>query len=155
MAVSLCRILQLTLGSCVNGTNTSSKFSLDIEAHLTRYAYLLVVIEDNDHVAVQEACMVHCLVCHAPCDCPISNHCHAMIFPALQSASDISTRMESISPGMTDTAAKDIHPKEEYYTLKSRATAIPRAAEIEVEECPAPKGSYSLSSLFVKPAQRY
>lgn len=37
-------------------------------------------------------------------------------------------------------------------TLKSRATAIPRADEIEVELCPAPKGSYSLSALFVKPA---
>ena len=31
----------------------------------------------------------------------------------------------------------------------------PRAAEMDVEECPAPKGSYSLSSLFVKPAIAY
>ena len=44
---------------------------------------------------------------------------------------------------------------EECYTLKSRATAMPRAAEMDVEECPAPKGSYSLSSLFVKPANVY
>ena len=34
---------------------------------------------------------------------------------------------------------------------RSRATAMPRPAEIEVEECAAPKGSYSLSERFVKP----
>lgn len=38
-------------------------------------------------------------------------------------------------------------------TLKSRPTAMPSAADTEVELCPAPKGSYSLSSRFVKPAQ--
>jgi len=31
------------------------------------------------------------------------------------------------------------------------ATAIPSDEEIEVELCAAPKGSYSLSDLFVKP----
>ena len=31
------------------------------------------------------------------------------------------------------------------------AVAIPNADEIEVELCPAPKESYSLSALFVKP----
>ena len=31
------------------------------------------------------------------------------------------------------------------------ASAIPKADEIEVELCAAPKGSYSLSCLFVKP----
>ena len=31
------------------------------------------------------------------------------------------------------------------------ATAIPKAEEIEVELCAAPKGSYSLSDLFVNP----
>ena len=31
------------------------------------------------------------------------------------------------------------------------ASAIPNAEEIEVELCAAPKGSYSLSDLFVKP----
>ena len=36
-------------------------------------------------------------------------------------------------------------------TLKSAATDIPRAAEMEVELCPAPKGSYSDSSRLVKP----
>lgn len=39
-------------------------------------------------------------------------------------------------------------------TLKSRPTAMPRAAETEVELCPAPKGSYSLSSRLVKPAAK-
>ena len=34
---------------------------------------------------------------------------------------------------------------------RSRATAMPRPAEIEVEECAAPKGSYSLSARLVKP----
>ncbi|GJE62289.1 hypothetical protein MPOCJGCO_4665 [Methylobacterium trifolii] len=34
---------------------------------------------------------------------------------------------------------------------RSRATAMPRAAEIEVEECAAPNGSYSLSLRLVKP----
>ena len=38
-------------------------------------------------------------------------------------------------------------------TLKSRPTAIPRAADTEVELCPAPNGSYSLSDLFVKPTK--
>ena len=31
------------------------------------------------------------------------------------------------------------------------ASAIPRADDIEAELCAAPKGSYSLSCLFVKP----
>ena len=35
--------------------------------------------------------------------------------------------------------------------LRSRATAMPRPAEIEVEECAAPNGSYSLSARLVKP----
>ena len=34
---------------------------------------------------------------------------------------------------------------------RSRATAMPRPAEIEVEECAAPKQSYSLSARLVKP----
>ena len=35
--------------------------------------------------------------------------------------------------------------------LRSRATAMPRPAEIEVEEWAAPNGSYSLSLRLVKP----
>src|SRR6266446_2675251 len=35
--------------------------------------------------------------------------------------------------------------------LKSRATAMPRPEEIEVELCAAPNGSYSLSDRLVKP----
>ena len=34
---------------------------------------------------------------------------------------------------------------------RSRATAMPSADEIEVEECAAPNGSYSLSARLVKP----
>ena len=34
---------------------------------------------------------------------------------------------------------------------RSRATAKPRAAEIEVEECAAPNGSYGLSLRLVNP----
>src|SRR5207247_4530608 len=34
---------------------------------------------------------------------------------------------------------------------RSRATAMPSAAEIEVEECAAPNASYSLSARLVKP----
>ena len=34
---------------------------------------------------------------------------------------------------------------------RSRATAMPSPAEIEVEECAAPNGSYSLSARLVKP----
>ena len=37
------------------------------------------------------------------------------------------------------------------FPSKSLATDIPRPAEIEVELCAAPKGSYSLSLLFVNP----
>jgi hypothetical protein len=35
--------------------------------------------------------------------------------------------------------------------LRSRATAMPSPAEMEVEECAAPNGSYSLSLRRVKP----
>ena len=35
--------------------------------------------------------------------------------------------------------------------LKSRPTAIPKAAETDVDACPAPKGSYSDSDRLVKP----
>ena len=35
--------------------------------------------------------------------------------------------------------------------FRSRATAMPSPAEIEVEECAAPNGSYSLSARRVKP----
>ena len=35
--------------------------------------------------------------------------------------------------------------------LYFEASAIPRAAEIDVEECPTPKESYSLSFLLGKP----
>lgn len=35
--------------------------------------------------------------------------------------------------------------------VRSRATAIPSPAEMEVDEWPAPKASYSLSLRFVKP----
>ena len=38
---------------------------------------------------------------------------------------------------------------------KSLATANPRAAEIEVAACAAPKGSYSLSDLLVKPERPF
>ena len=48
-------------------------------------ACLLIIVEDDNHVLVQEACMIHGLVRHAPCDGSIPNHCHAMIFPALHS----------------------------------------------------------------------
>ena len=34
---------------------------------------------------------------------------------------------------------------------RSRATAMPSADEIDVEECAAPNGSYSLSARLVKP----
>ena len=33
----------------------------------------------------------------------------------------------------------------------SRAAAMPTAADMDVELCPAPNGSYSLSDRFVKP----
>ncbi|GJE78660.1 hypothetical protein BGCPKDLD_5282 [Methylorubrum suomiense] len=36
-------------------------------------------------------------------------------------------------------------------SARSRATAMPSAAEIEVEEWAAPNGSYSLSERLVKP----
>src|SRR6185312_3766722 len=38
-----------------------------------------------------------------------------------------------------------------FFPVMSRATAMPSAAEIEVEECAAPNGSYSLSARLVKP----
>ena len=38
---------------------------------------------------------------------------------------------------------------------KSRATEKPKAALIEVLECAAPKASYSLSLLFVKPLRPF
>ena len=38
---------------------------------------------------------------------------------------------------------------------RSRATAMPRPAEIDVEECAAPNGSYSLSARLVKPERPF
>ena len=44
---------------------------------------LLVVIENDNHVLVQEACMVHGLICHASCDGSVSNDSNAMVLPPL------------------------------------------------------------------------
>src|SRR6185437_7094658 len=38
-----------------------------------------------------------------------------------------------------------------FFPSRSRATAMPSAAEIDVEECAAPNGSYSLSARLVNP----
>ena len=38
-----------------------------------------------------------------------------------------------------------------FLPAKSRATAMPNPAEIDVDECAAPNGSYSLSARLVKP----
>lgn len=46
-------------------------------------ADLLIVVEDNNHVLVEEACMVHGLVGHATSDSSIANHCNAVVLPAL------------------------------------------------------------------------
>jgi hypothetical protein len=45
--------------------------------------HLLVVIEDDDHVAVQEACVVHRLICHAACDRAVTNDGNDVILLAL------------------------------------------------------------------------
>lgn len=47
-------------------------------------AHLLVVVEDDNHVLVQETCMVHGLVGHATRDSPVSYDCHTVVLPALQ-----------------------------------------------------------------------
>lgn len=49
----------------------------------TPAAYLLVVIQDDNHVFIQESRMIHGLVRHASSDCTISNHSYAVIFPIL------------------------------------------------------------------------
>ena len=49
-------------------------------------ACLLIVVEDDNHILVQKACMVHGLIRHAPSDGPIPNHCHTVVLPALHSA---------------------------------------------------------------------
>ena len=46
-------------------------------------ACLLVVIEDDNHVLVQEASVVHGLISHASSDGAISNHSHTVVFAAL------------------------------------------------------------------------
>lgn len=101
--------------------------------------------------------MVHGLIGHASSDGSISNHRHTVIFPALHTryASWKGLQSKVLLTVSHRDAGQDARLGRECCTLKSRATAMPRAAEMEVDECPAPKGSYSLSSLFVKPAKHY
>ena len=54
--------------------------------------HLLVVVEDDDHVGVQAAGMVHRLVCHAARDCAVANDRDAVVVPLLrQGASGLMT----------------------------------------------------------------
>ena len=46
--------------------------------------HLLVVIEDDNHVLVQESSMVHGLVGHATSDGSITNHSHTVVLATLQ-----------------------------------------------------------------------
>ena len=64
--------------------------------------------------------------------------------PAWFSASNAIPPVMAPSP-ITATCCLSVSP------LCCEATAIPKAAEIDVEECPTPKVSYSLSVLFGKP----
>ena len=50
-----------------------------------------------------------------------------------------------------NTAKEDFRLRSEVASLSLLPTDMPRAALIEVEECPAPKQSYSDSFLLVKP----
>jgi hypothetical protein len=111
--------------------------------------HLLVVVQDDDHVLVQEARMIHGFICHAASDGPIANNSNAVILPALHAQSNnVSESRHSSIIAALERRSTESSPGQ---TLKSRATAIPRAADMEVEECPAPNGSYSLSNRFVKP----
>ena len=97
--------------------------------------------------------MVHCLVGHATCDGPVSDDRHAVVLPSLQEHEQefvLTLRQQRTTMQLLSKSAGEVMLQG--YTLKSRATAIPRAAEMDVEEWPAPKGSYSLSALFVNPA---
>ena len=46
-------------------------------------AHLLIVIQNDDHVLVQEASMVHGLVSHTTCNGPVTNHSNNIVLAAL------------------------------------------------------------------------
>lgn len=108
-------------------------------------SHLLVVVQDDNHVGVQEAGMVHGLVRHATSDgtvtndlqgtagggwdrrrrCPLLAGCHSMR-PCARAA--VKSRQRTATTLF-------------FRPLTSRPTAMPSAAEMEVELCPAPNGS--------------
>lgn len=47
-------------------------------------ADLLVVIENDDHVGVQESSVIHGLVRHATGDGAVADHCNIVVLPLLQ-----------------------------------------------------------------------
>jgi len=126
-------------------------------------ADLLVVVEDDDHVGVQEAGMVHRLVGHAARDGTVADDSDAVVVPLLRAKEqtrsaqgDTVSIMQTYCSTATQAtgAIKDVHSQQdksistgeddyvcEPCTLKSRPTAMPRMDEIDVELCPAPKGS--------------
>ena len=55
---------------------------------MLRAADLLVIVQDDDHVLVEEPGMVHGLVRHAACDGAIADHGQHMVLLALEVAGD-------------------------------------------------------------------
>ena len=45
--------------------------------------YLLIVIQNDDHVCIKVTSVVHCLICHATSDCTVANHSDDVVGLAL------------------------------------------------------------------------
>mmetsp|Transcript_1894 Transcript_1894/g.3885 ORF Transcript_1894/g.3885 Transcript_1894/m.3885 type:complete len:341 (-) Transcript_1894:648-1670(-) len=54
--------------------------------------HLLVVVQDDNHIFVQESCMIHCFICHTTRDCSISNHCNATVLATFAVSSHSHTK---------------------------------------------------------------
>ena len=67
----------------------------------------MVVIEDDDHVLVQEACMVHGLIRHAACDGSVTDDGNAVVVPSLHTMYPMKT-----SEGKPDEVSNRLGPEE-------------------------------------------
>lgn len=58
----------------------------DLSVGIVGESHLLVVVQDHNHVAVQETCVVHGLIGHTSCDCTVTNDSNHAVLLALEVA---------------------------------------------------------------------
>ena len=72
-------------------------------------AYLLIVVQDDNHVLVQEACMVHGFVGHTTCDGSISDDCYTVVLATLQVQQQPPFYRLTLSTAMANLLSTDQH----------------------------------------------